>query len=126
MVDEDKKLQAWKPASLTPEQIEEGRLAVEGPDTIDIAFTKEKITPHYLVKKLKKELNAKKTEFGKFGGQITSSKKVIDWTTRQNARIDAQKLLNLYPAEKLKGDIDLTISVINYGKKDKDGSNDSG
>lgn len=106
------------------------------------AFRENGITPGYLVKKLKKELNAEKTVVHKVKGlaelPLTPSGKpkkglkiltttglietrlcpnggtereysdgetliavnMIDWLTRQRARIDAHKLRGDYPAEK--------------------------
>jgi hypothetical protein len=93
-----------------------------------------RITPLYLAKKHKEELNAKITKTLKIKGTISECdqnkgvKKIatsglvmkmgdgerdysdgetviawdeVDWGTRQRARMDAQKLLNLYPTEKL-------------------------
>jgi len=79
-----------------------------------------KITLDYLAKKLRRELNAKKTTYKKLKGALNdsvllprgakvvakSSEEVliaineIAWGTRQKARIDAHKLRGDYPAEK--------------------------
>jgi len=82
------------------------------------SFDAEGITQRYLAKKLKKELNAKKTE--QFKGKIIEdelgdqgkvtkrieqevviySKPLIAWDIRQKARQDAHKLRGDYPPEK--------------------------
>jgi len=69
---------------------------------IEDALEGEGITPEYLAKKLKKELNAKevKTFFDQKTGQVVYSKKMIAWQIRQKAREDVHKLLGHYPAEK--------------------------
>ncbi len=82
------------------------------------AFEKEGITPEYLAKKLKKELNAKKIETFKGtvvnvvpsddpdepdmieSDEVIYSKPMVAWDVRQKARQDAHKLLNHYPPEK--------------------------
>jgi hypothetical protein len=62
---------------------------------------KEKITPEYLAKKLKRELNAKEVKvFHNKDTGVIYSEKMVSWTIRQKAREDAQKLLGLYPADK--------------------------
>jgi len=43
---------------------------LNGPDPLDAAFQSEKITAHYLVKKLKRELNAKETKTIKVKGAV--------------------------------------------------------
>lgn len=82
------------------------------------AFDQEGLTPRYLAKKHKKELNAKKIDTfkGKVveeqtddGGKVIGrterevviySKPLIAWDTRQKARQDAHKLRGDYPPEK--------------------------
>lgn len=58
------------------------------------------ITLEFLLKQLKKELNAKDTKFFQHEGEVIEIREVIDWSTRQKARIDAHKLRGDYPAEK--------------------------
>jgi hypothetical protein len=101
------------------------------------ALAQCKITPLYLAKKHKQELNAKETKFQKVkrgpafeapettegikGGtqyreiystaeEVVIAIDTIAWDVRQRARMDAQKLMNLYPAEKLDvgGTLDIT------------------
>ena len=82
------------------------------------AFDQEGLTPRYLARKHKKELNAKKTDTfkgkvveeqtdnaGKVIGRterevVIYSKPLIAWDTRQKARQDAHKLRGDYPPEK--------------------------
>ena len=105
---------------------------LNGPDPMDAALESIGITHAYLARKLKRELNAKKSErikvkgavdpgkvgqgrkivatsgflfYGKEGGVYGDGNSVIewkevDWKIRQTARMDAQKLMGLYPAEK--------------------------
>jgi hypothetical protein len=61
----------------------------------------EGITPKYLAKKLKRELNAKETKFFQKDGEVVTEKNCVAWDVRQKARIDAHKLLGHYPAEKI-------------------------
>ena len=83
------------------------------------ALGNEKITPTYLAKKLKRELNAKeiKAFHGKDG--IEYSNKLVAWSVRQKARQDAHKLLNHYPAEKfeMSGMIEKKIDIPDDLKK---------
>jgi len=58
------------------------------------------ITPRLLASKLAEELEAQETKFFQFQGRVVSWRKVIAWGVRQTARMDAQKLLGAYPAEK--------------------------
>lgn len=103
---------------LTKEELEEARRIVEGPDPLDEALLAEGITTEYLARKLKEELEAEKTEFAKEGGRITDERDVVDWSTRQRARIDAHKLKGHYPAEKVdvRGGLDVggrwTVEVV--------------
>jgi len=64
------------------------------------AMAGARITPKVLAKKLHKELNAKETKFFAYQGEVVEKRNVIAWGVRQTARIDAQKLLGAYPAEK--------------------------
>jgi hypothetical protein len=59
------------------------------------------ITPLYLARKLKAELNAKEVKvFNDKEDGIVYSKALPAWNIRQKARMDAHKLMNHYPAEK--------------------------
>ena len=64
------------------------------------ALDKRGITIDLLVRKLKKELNANTVKAFAHEGRITDTLVLVDWKTRQTARMDAQKLLGLYPAER--------------------------
>jgi hypothetical protein len=64
------------------------------------AMDKEGMTLEYLMKKLKKELEAKETKFFAFQGKVISKRDVIAWGVRQNARQDANKLRGDYAPEK--------------------------
>jgi hypothetical protein len=59
------------------------------------------VTRKYLAKKIKAELGAKTTRFFHRDGEVVDQKEVIDWPTRQKARMDGHKLLGDYPADKL-------------------------
>lgn len=109
------------------------------------------ITPEYLVKKLKAELNAKETktikikgavgdlgrgfkvvttsglvEFEKEGDKVFSDGETlirsdqVAWGVRQKARMDAQKLLDLYPAEKHELDFKkpLIVEIVQFNESD--------
>jgi len=113
------------------------------------------ITPDYLATKLKRELNAKKTDKIKLKGHVLSVPKgfriicrsesthlngkdgdgpievqdaeetlvvfdLIDWATRQKARIDAHKLLGHYPAEKHEIDHKGNLAGLVYGYLDNE------
>ena len=67
---------------------------------ITAALAAQKITPEYLAKKLKRELNAKETKVFHANGEVVYSKPMIAWGIRQKARQDAHKLLDHYPSEK--------------------------
>lgn len=60
------------------------------------------LTDDYLAKKLKAELNAKLTKvfLPKNSRKLVYSDPLINWDTRQKARMDAHKLKGHYPAEK--------------------------
>jgi len=60
------------------------------------------ITDDYLAKKLKAELNAKATKvfLPKNSRKPVYSDPLVNWDTRQKARMDAHKLKGHYPAEK--------------------------
>jgi hypothetical protein len=81
-------------------------------------FEAEGITPELLAKQLVEELNATVTKTAKLKGQVqdnlpdgyriiaeTEDETLVQWeerawTVQQPARMDAQKLLGLYPAER--------------------------
>jgi len=64
------------------------------------ALDSQGITPLYLAKKLKREVNAKETKVFNDKGSLLYSKPLIAWGIRQKARMDAHKLLAHYPPEK--------------------------
>jgi len=83
--------------SSTPEQVCEKLLS-----GYQDALLREGIHERYLAKKLKRELNAKEIKIFKSAeDKLIHSKNLIAWKIRQAARMDAQKLLGFYPAEKL-------------------------
>jgi len=74
---------------------------IEHVQSMDEILHERGITPSYLAKKLKAELNAKEVKvFNDKDDGIVYSKNLVAWNVRQKARMDAQKLLNLYPAER--------------------------
>lgn len=72
------------------------------------AFGVRGITPSFLAEKLKAELEATEVKAFNHGGKVIYSKPLEAWEVRQRARIDAQKLFGLYPAEK----VDLQHSAV--------------
>ncbi len=87
-----------------------------------VALYKEGINETFLAKKLKSELNAKEVKAFKstsgdrengFTTEVVYSKRLVAWDIRQRARMDAQKLLGLYPAEKVEhsGTIDVGMGA---------------
>ena len=68
------------------------------------AFEGAGITPEYLAKKIKSELNAttstEKAYTYKDGKTLKVKSKTKHWDIRQKARQDAHKLMGDYPAEK--------------------------
>jgi hypothetical protein len=78
------------------------------------------ITDEYLKEKLKNELDAEEMKVFNDKGKIIYSNGLVAWEIRQRARQDAHKLRGDYPAEKHEIDGDLTIELIDYGKKDDD------
>lgn len=80
---------------------------------IQKAMQEAGITPQLLAQKLSKELDAHETKFFQKDGFVISTRKVIAWGVRQTARMDAQKLLGAYPAEKH----DLTVNpAVSFGE----------
>lgn len=90
--------------------IEEGQAARRA--IFEPFLESEGITPAYLAKKLKEELEAEETKMFAHQGEIISKENVIDWTTRQRARQDAHKLRGDYPNEKIDLTIDKPILII--------------
>ena len=70
------------------------------------ALDKADLTLNYLIDKLKEELDAtfQRVFFDRggkeYGAKVVYSDDLIDWQTRQKARMDAHKLRGDYPAEK--------------------------
>jgi hypothetical protein len=82
-------------------------MAVSADEIIDALMTPMRqdledagITSKYLVRKLKRELNAKTTKFFQHEGKVITTKTLIDWSTRQKARMDTHALRGDYPATK--------------------------
>lgn len=73
---------------------------------IDEAFKSQGITPIYLAKKLKRELNAKETkaQIPKGEMEFVYSKPLVAWDTRQKARQDAHQIMGQYPPKNHKVD----------------------
>ena len=89
------------------------------------ALQRHGITPEYLAKKLKWELNAKEVKvfYDRKRGEVVYSKKLPAWEVRQRARQDAHKLLNHYPAAKheLSGANGQPVTfIMNMGGEGKD------
>lgn len=68
---------------------------------IHLAMKSEGITHEYLARKLKAELEAEEVKVFSGGGGVIYSDKLIDWGTRQRARMDAHKLRGDYPIERI-------------------------
>lgn len=65
------------------------------------------ITDAKLIAQLKKELKATKTQYFQDKGIVTDEREVVDWATRQKARMDAHELRGDYPAKSIHvGDVD--------------------
>ena len=71
------------------------------------ALSEEDITAKTLAKELKLELQATEKKASCAFGKWYYSKPLIDWKTRQSARVSGEKLLDLYPAEHHK----LTVGI---------------
>jgi len=70
-------------------------------DPLGEALANKGISPKFLAMRLKQELNAQVQKvFNDKEDGIVYSDKLIDWNTRQKARMDAHKLMGHYPAEK--------------------------
>lgn len=72
---------------------------IDGPDPLSKALDEAGLTQKYWIKKLKAELNAKKTQFFQKDGVVIESRNVIDWSTRQKARQDLAIYRGDKPAE---------------------------
>jgi hypothetical protein len=72
---------------------------------------KQGITPERLAQKLNEELDAKENKvfYDKERGKCHVGPSMISWKIRQAARMDAQKLLGLYPAEKVEMDVRMEL-----------------
>jgi hypothetical protein len=81
------------------------------PNPMHEAMEAEGITPKKLAKKLAEELDAyeNKVFYDKDRGKCHVGPRMVNWKTRQAARMDAQKLLGLYPAEKV--DVEARVAV---------------
>lgn len=66
---------------------------------IEAALVAENITLQRLAQQLSAELDAFETKFFAHQGEVINVRDVIAWDVRARARMDAQKLLGLYPAE---------------------------
>jgi len=82
---------------------------------LEACLRKDGITRKFLVQKLKAELNATEVKAFNDKGVIVYSKPLVDWDIRQRARMDAQKLMGLYPIEKYE---------IDFNKSAKEMTND--
>lgn len=80
------------------------------------AFKGVGITPEYLAKKIKEELEAEETKVFSGPKGVVYSKNMIAWQIRQRARQDAHKLMGDYPAEGLLGAMqgakEVTLKVV--------------
>jgi hypothetical protein len=65
-----------------------------------------------LIREAKKEMRANVTKFFQHEGRVVSRRTMIDWGTRQRARMDLHKLRGDYPAEKHDVDVKQPINVI--------------
>ena len=83
------------------------------------ALNDQGITPSYLAEKLKEELNAKQTKVFQHQGEVIYSADIPALEIQQRARMDAHKLLDHYPKEKI--EVEGTIfQVMDYAKKKED------
>ena len=90
--------------------------------SISDIMQKTGITREMLAARLREELDAEATRFAVHEGQITDQVNVVDWKTRQNARMDAHRLLGDYPAEKRHLEVEGNLTVnINIGPRPEAG-----
>ena len=87
------------------------------------AFEGEGITPEYLARKLKSELNARETkaQIPKGATEFAYSKSMTAWDVRQKARQDAHKFMGDYPAEKVEHSGKLTLEEAVKKLENEDG-----
>ena len=78
------------------------------------------ITPSYLAKKLKSEINSKEIKSFQSKGKVIYSKGLDALDIQQRARMDAHKLLDHYPAERHKIEQLAPITIIFDVPKDKE------
>jgi hypothetical protein len=92
------------------------------------ALDKAELSLEYLIDKLKEELNAthQRVFFARgdknHEAKVVYSDKLIDWQTRQKARMDAHRLRGDYPAEKwdITGNLPITV-VSKIEREQKEG-----
>lgn len=102
-----------------PVSLQENLSGLEG---VRVTLEEEGITPKYLANKLKDELEAEGTK-KHFDGGPGGTRRFVEsdafplYDIRQKARMDAQKLLGMYPAEKL----DVKVKAIGDFLKEIDG-----
>jgi hypothetical protein len=85
---------------------------LDPPDAITTALQQQHITARTLAAKLKEELSATQTKLLKDADRLSGTTiEVIDWGTRQRARIDAHRLRGDYPAEQSKVSIDSRVEL---------------
>jgi hypothetical protein len=106
----------------TPEEIKESILKQLNSPIID-ALDNEGITPSYLAKLLKKELEAKHVKVFQHQGEIIESEPLEALDIRQKARQDAHKLRGDYPAERkhITGDVGPLIIELVEPSRDEEG-----
>jgi hypothetical protein len=107
-------------SSLTPGQ----KVAKKIINAFHDALLREGITEKYLARKLKLELSAEEIKvFNPKGNQkkkgLIYSKPLKLWSIRQKAREDAQKLMDLYPAEKHEHEVSVTVEVVSFSEKNE-------
>ena len=83
------------------------------------ALNDQGITPSYLAELLRKELNAKQIKVFQHQGEVIYSGEVPALEIQQRARMDAHKLMDHYPKEKI--EVEGTIfQVMDYAKEKED------
>jgi hypothetical protein len=80
------------------------------------AMDAERISPRYLAKKLKAELEATEQRVFSTSMGLVYSEPMISWKTRQEARKDAHKLLGHYPAEKIDHNLTGAVTIMKPGE----------
>lgn len=84
---------------------------IDGPDPMLGELAGIGVTRKYLARKMKAELNAKRTVFFQKDGVVIERYNVIDWATRQKARMDGNRMYADYPAEKMDHNISQPVVV---------------